>query len=590
MFGRGSTGGVINQVSKVAGLMPLQEVGLTLGSFDQKRLEADVNVRTGGSSALRIAALGEDSGSYRYPQDVKRLGVAPSFRLGIGEKTEMLLSLFYLKTEDVTDYGQPSLSPAVTGTGMFAMPPVSPRNYYGYANHDYTDHETTIGTFRIEHRFTGDMAIRNTLRLANYKRQVEATIATLRATDINGAPLTPATPLANLVVTRNHDGGRTRDNDDDAIINQTELVSKFSAWGMRQTLLAGLELGKEELHRWNYALDANPNLAGVQAPTSITSFLSPDPYTPLSYTKTPNVRAKAEADTVAFYLQDQFDISSTWKALLGVRWEDYDAEARTESAVTGAPATGPFGRKDEMLSGRAGLIWQPTNAQSYYVSYGNSYNPSGELGVYGGTSTNLNANNQNLDPEKNVNFEVGAQWNILQGLRLRSALFSNEKTNARMPDPTNTAVTILDGKRRVRGIEFELTGNITPNWDIYSGLALLDGRIVEGPANVQGNTPLGVADHSGNVWTVYRLGAGWEIGGGLRGSAGAFLTDANNAKLPSYTVADATVAYVQKKYEVRVNLYNLADKGYYVGGYNNSPNRVLPGQPRAGAVTLRYNF
>ena len=66
--------------------------------------------------------------------------------------------------------------------------------------------------------------------------------------------------------------------------------------------------------------------------------------------------------------------------------------------------------------------------------------------------------------------------------------------------------------------------------------------------------------------------------------------DANNAKLPSYTVADATVAYVQKKYEVRVNLYNLADKGYYVGGYNNSPNRVLPGQPRAGAVTLRYNF
>ncbi len=244
MFGRGSTGGVINQVSKVAGLMPLQEVGLTLGSFDQKRLEADVNVRTGGSSALRIAALGEDSGSYRYPQDVKRLGVAPSFRLGIGEKTEMLLSLFYLKTEDVTDYGQPSLSPAVTGTGMFAMPPVSPRNYYGYANHDYTDHETTIGTFRIEHRFTGDMAIRNTLRLANYKRQVEATIATLRATDINGAPLTPATPLANLVVTRNHDGGRTRDNDDDAIINQTELVSKFSASRRAPTAIAPCTEGR----------------------------------------------------------------------------------------------------------------------------------------------------------------------------------------------------------------------------------------------------------------------------------------------------------------------------------------------------------
>ncbi len=39
-----------------------------------------------------------------------------------------------------------------------------------------------------------------------------------------------------------------------------------------------------------------------------------------------------------------------------------------------------------MLSGRAGLIWQPSAAQSYYVSWGNSYNPSGELGVYGGTA------------------------------------------------------------------------------------------------------------------------------------------------------------------------------------------------------------
>jgi catecholate siderophore receptor len=242
-----------------------------------------------------------------------------------------------------------------------------------------------------------------------------------------------------------------------------------------------------------------------------------------------------------------------------------------------------------MWSGRAGLIWQPSDAQSYYASYGNSYNPSGELGVYGGTSTNLSAANQNLDPEKNRNYEVGAQWDFMQGLRLRSALFRNEKTNARMPDPV-TGVTVLAGVRRVDGIEFELTGNITPNWDVYSGIAFMNGDIVKGPANVQGNTPLGVPTSSGNLWTVYRLGGGWEIGGGVRGNSGSYLTDVNNAKLPSYTVLDATLAYVQKKYEVRLNLYNLTDETYYIGGYNNSPNRVLPGQPLSGAVTLRYSF
>jgi catecholate siderophore receptor len=42
--------------------------------------------------------------------------------------------------------------------------------------------------------------------------------------------------------------------------------------------------------------------------------------------------------------------------------------------------------------------------------------------------------------------------------------------------------------------------------------------------------------------------------------------------------------------EVRLNVYNLADKTHYVGGYQNSPNRVIPATPRAAAVTVRYTF
>ena len=240
-----------------------------------------------------------------------------------------------------------------------------------------------------------------------------------------------------------------------------------------------------------------------------------------------------------------------------------------------------------------GLIWQPSAVQSYYVSWGNSYNPSGELGTYGGTAnTQLSAVNQNLDPEKNQNYEIGAQWDVFRGLQLRAALFRNEKTNARIPDPI-TGVTILAGKRRVQGLEFEASGAITPNWEIYSGIAFMDGEIISGPANVQGNTPLGVSDVAGNIWTIYRFGAsGWEVGGGVRGQKGAWLTDTNipGSTIPSYPVADATAAYVQRQYEVRLNVTNLGDKVYYTGGYNNAPNRVLPGYPRSAAVTFRYFF
>ena len=59
------------------------------------------------------------------------------------------------------------------------------------ANHDFADYETHIATARIDHQFTNNVSLRNTLRFANYKRESESTISTLSATDANGAPVTP---------------------------------------------------------------------------------------------------------------------------------------------------------------------------------------------------------------------------------------------------------------------------------------------------------------------------------------------------------------------------------------------------------------
>jgi len=588
MFGRGGSGGVLNQTSKTADLLPRKEIELKYGSFQQKRLTGDINVRVSDDSALRLLVLKEDSGSFRFPQGVGKTGFAPSYWLRIGAATEATLSYYYLKTQDVTDYGQPTLSAAKTGTGQAAMPPISADKYYGFANHDFTNHETGIFTFKLEHEFNRNLSIRNTLRAANYKRQVEATIATLRNTDANGAAVTPNTPLSLLMVNRNHDGGRTRDNDDDTLVNQTDVTWKFNALGWKHTLVTGVELSREKLNRWNYLMDADPLTAGTQLVTAPTPLLNPDPYTVLSYTKTPNQRALTQASTLAVYAQDQVEFNQRWKAVAGLRWERYEAEARVENYSTGAVASGPFSRTDRMISGRAGVIFQPTETQSYYTSIANSYNPSGELGVYSATGTNLSLFNQALDPEENRNYEAGAIWNLAGGLQLRSALFRTEKINQRINNSI-TGIPELAGKRRVQGVEFQLTGSITPNWDIHAGAAFQNGKIVKATAN-EGKTPLGVPDASGSVWTVYRLGGGWEAGGGVTASSGSWLTDANNGAVPSYAVADAMLAYVQKKYEVRLNAYNLADKTYYIGGYNNAANRVLPGQPRALALTVRYNF
>ena len=191
-------------------------------------------------------------------------------------------------------------------------------------------------------------------------------------------------------MTRNHDTGRTRDNDDDSLINQTELTWSFGTGGMKHTLLTGLELARERLDRQNYMLDADPLHAGTQAPTSATPLLNPDPFTQLSYTKTPNLesdwpRARPPRSTC----RTRWSSTKTLKALLGAALRALQGQRGDHAGHgdgNGAAGTAAFfDRTDNMLSGRAGLIWQPTDTQSYYVSWGNSYNPSGELGVYGAT-------------------------------------------------------------------------------------------------------------------------------------------------------------------------------------------------------------
>ena len=63
-------------------------------------------------------------------------------------------SYYYLKASDVTDYGQPTLFSAALG--FCGFPPMSPRNYYGFANYDYAHYETQHRDLRIDHQFSED--------------------------------------------------------------------------------------------------------------------------------------------------------------------------------------------------------------------------------------------------------------------------------------------------------------------------------------------------------------------------------------------------------------------------------------------------
>ena len=585
IFGRGSTGGVVNQVSKVADLLPRSEAALALSTYGQLRATGDANFVIGEKSALRLQVLAEDSDTYRDTIQNRQFGIAPSLRFGIGTDLDVTFNYEYLQTRSKTDYGQPNLGP----TFDYREPPVPLTTYYGFANYDFTNWYTNIATLNVQWRVNEALSVRNATRWASYTRNMQASVGTLNTATLSGAPVTSATPYDQLAATLTHN--KARDNDDRVFINQTDVTWTVATGAIKHTVTGGLDLARERLDRRNYAFDGNPATDKIDAPSVVTSYLNPDIYSALNYSQTPLNRNVSTADTVAVYVQDQLQFSPQWKAVLGVRYDYYDTETnQTALSATGVDA-GPFSRGDNLWSGRAGLIWQPTERQSYYASWSNGYNPSGELGVYGASGTNLNAVNQFLDPEQTYNYEVGAQWDFTEALRLRTAVFRTEKKNARYTDPVDGLVK-LAGKRRVDGIEAELAGSITPRWDIYSGVAYMNGRILEGDPLTEGKH-MAVAPWSGSVWTVYRLSGvleGWQIGGGPFGSSARWIDEQNRAKISGYMIWNAMIGYFQPRYDIQFNVVNIFDTKYYAGAYQNNPNRVLPGQPLTGLLTLRYRF
>ena len=175
-------------------------------------------------------------------------------------------------------------------------------------------------------------------------------------------------------------------------------------------MIAGLEIGRDEYSNQTYNR-RNPSLTvvanGGNAVTNGVAAVSlNDPAylsTPSGTISTAGNLAESTADTLAGYVNDTLEFSKEWKAIVGVRWDRFKANIKN---TTAAPAND--GRTDTFTSVRTGLIWQPTDIQSYYASYGTSFNPSLE-------ALTLTSGQQNVGPEESHAYEVGGKWDFYNG-------------------------------------------------------------------------------------------------------------------------------------------------------------------------------
>ena len=580
LFGRGATGGVINQVSKVPTLTPLNEASVTMGTQPSLRATADLNQPLGESSAFRISVMGQDVNSTRDVMENKDFGVAPSLRFGIDTPTEVTLSALLTHYRDMPDYGLPPLN------GQPAN--VDRHNFYGLTD-DRTIQDVAQFGAKVRHKITPDMTLQNQTRYSQYRVDARESgpnsVGTRNAAGVYTAfPTANAAnnttlPLSQLYVGL---GSHDRQIEDRSLYNQTDLISKFDTWGIKHELLTGLELGEDR----NEVRNSSRNVGTSAFFTSVS--LEDPQYNPGADLRSTNGNTvKATARTIAPYVNDSLTFSEHWKAVAGLRYDTYSSDLTNSinSANTaGSTATPSASQTVHFTSVRSGLIFQPTLQQSYYVSYGTSFNPSLE-------ALTLTNGQQSLDPEENRSQELGGKWDFMNGnLSFSSAVFQTDKKNAR--SQVSPGVFELTGDVRVRGFEAGSAGRITRNWQVLAGYTYLDAKIVKSSTldGTQGNTLANTPRHSASLWTSYTFLADWEAGTGVTWLSERFANNQNTVRAPDYLRWDAMLGYHRPKYDIRLNVLNLANRRNYEALIPSDRGRAVPGIDRTALLTLTYRY
>ncbi|WP_424813258.1 TonB-dependent receptor [Roseococcus sp. YIM B11640] len=554
MFGRGSTGGVINQTSRAPQARTFGE--FTMSGMDPMgfRATTDINVNV-GNVAVRLNAMAMHQDVARRNNVYnERWGVAPSITWGLGGDTQVTFSYLHQTENNIPDFGIPIIGNRVANVNV--------SNFYGLRNVDREQYVTDVMTARIQHRFTEGVNLSNTTRYGNYYRDVSATAPRIVGT------ATVNTPLANILVNRQ---AQLRAGLSTILENQTELRVQARTGPLEHNVVSGLEVGREsvQLRRWT-----------ATRPTA--SLVAPNYDQMPGYQDARSLTADTltVANRIAVYAVDQIRIGQYFEVLGGVRFENYDA-----SVTNRFVANANLSRDDNMWSWRGALVFKPVRGVRTYFAAGTSYNPSAE-------SLALTTATSNLAPESNISYEFGASWEVNRNFEIRGALFQIDKENARTTDPTNATVTVLQGEQRVQGFEISASGApipSVPQWNVIAGYTYLNSEIVKSrnPAEV-GRQMLNTPQNTATFWTTYDLPYGFTIGGGASYVDSRYANTANTVRVPSYTRYDATVAWnISQGLTARLNGLNLTDRKFYEGVYQGN---ITPGAGRTIIASLTARF
>ncbi len=594
--GRGSPTGSINLSTKQATMKEAYSGSVGVGSGDYKRVTADLNkpLNLEAGAAFRLNLLKEDSGvAGRNEVKNDREGIAAAFAYGLKTNTRTYLNYLHVDQNNRPDGGVPTIGlPGYSSTNptLNGAAKVDPSNFYG-TKQDYDNVKADMFTVRVEHDFSADAKLQNTTRYGKTSQDYLLT---------GFMSITPA----DMTLART---SQIKDQENEIWSNQTNLIMKFNTGAIKHSMVAGVELTREEQTTIGY----DPNSLGTLAPADI---YNPNPAIQrMGFNPATNGNdAAGSTNTVSAYLFDTLELSPKWQINGGVRIDSYETDYQNATLGTGTMGVDctrrcngiakntvvqnvPLSTSGTLINWKLGALYKPTENSSLYASYATSKQPPGGSNFALSNQDN-SAANVNYDPQETKTMEIGGKWDVVDNrLALTAAIYSTEVSNE-VEEDALSGEYYQTGKKRVQGIELGVVGNITPAWAISAGYTTMDTKIISGELdNADNSNGLSYTPKQAfTSWTTYKLTDVFTIGGGARFVDQLKKPSDGATDVPkyadSYWVYDAMASYkISKNVDLQLNLYNLTDKEY-VASINKSGYRYTPGTERSARLALNVRF
>jgi catecholate siderophore receptor len=586
IFGRGSPGGLLNRVTKVADWETAREFGLQFGSWDKKRLTADVNQPINDVAAFRVTGVYEDSEGFRDGFELKREGINPTLSLRPGENTLVTLGYEYFHDERTADRGIPSRPASQTFNGTRYPVETDRETFFGDPAGSPTWVDVNAFNALVQHQFGNGALLRSRTRYADYDKLYQNVFPG----NVNATGTTVALSAYNNDTQRNN------------LFNQTDLTFDFATGAVKHKFLVGAELGRQETDNERRSGTFTPGQSACLAGSTSSSCIVPlaDPNVSLSVVYANNsangsgdARNTGVTKVAALYAQDQIEFSPNWEAVVGVRYDRFDVDF-TDLRNGVATDRRDLSSSDNLISPRVGLIYKPAENLSFYTSYGITYLPrSGEQ------LASLAFSTQSLDPEEFKNYEIGAKWDITPRLGATAALFRLDRSNVAVvdpADPTNIRMVLFSGdSQRTEGVELSLSGEVTEAWQIIASYTYQEAEITRDiRTSATSVTPKGTElaqtpKQMVGLWNRFDLSPNWGVGLGAIYRGESYATTSNAVTLKSYARYDGAVYYtVNDNIDLQLNVENLFNKKYFPSAH--SDNNITPGAPRGYYVNARFKF